>query len=104
VFQHEAEFGELIERVPIGDVLAITAPVRRGSAAEAVLGTLGGIRLGTAMAVALAYTRCQPNSGAVELGMWGSMIGVPVAGGYGAWRASSRLREEVIYRREVTQS
>ena len=45
VFQHEvkvAEFGELIERVPIGDVLAITAPVRRGSAAAAVLGTLAG--------------------------------------------------------------
>jgi hypothetical protein len=89
--------------VPIGDILTITGPVRRGSAAAAVLGTLGGIWLGTAMAVALAYTRCQPNCAGVQLGIWGSMIGVPAAGGYGAWRASSRLTEEVIYGRQITQ-
>jgi hypothetical protein len=107
VFLHDvkvAEPGELIERVPIGDVLTITASVRRGSAAAAVLGTLGGIWLGTAMALTFAYTRCQPNCAGVELGIWGSVIGVPAAGGYGAWRASSRLSEEVIYRRQITQS
>lgn len=89
--------------MPIGDVLAITRPVRRGSAVAAVLGTLGGIWLGTAMARALAYTRCQPNCAGVELGIRGSMVGAHAAGAYGAWRASSRPSEEVIYGRPIAQ-
>jgi len=81
-------------------VLVVGNRSRRGSAAAAVLGTLGGIWLGTAMAVHLAFNvRCQPECGVVELGMWGAIVGVPLAGGYGAWRASSRVTEEIIYRR-----
>ena len=106
VFLHDvklAEPGELIERLPIADVVTITESTRRGSAVAAALGTLGGIWLGSAMALTLAYTRCQPNCAGVELGMWGSIIGVPLAAGYGAWRASSRLTEEVVYRRQIGQ-
>ena len=106
VFVHDvkvAEPGELIERLPIADVVTITESTRRGSAVAAALGTLGGIWLGSAMALTLAYTRCQPNCAGVELGMWGSIIGVPLAAGYGAWRASSRLTEEVVYRRQIGQ-
>ena len=36
------------------------------------------------------------------LGMAVALIGIPTAAGYGAWRASSRMVEEVIYRRAAT--
>ena len=74
--------------------------IRRGSALAAVFGTLGGIWLGAAMAVGLTEsTRCYRDCGAEEFAVWSSIIGVPIMGGYGAWRSSSRLTEEVIYRR-----
>jgi hypothetical protein len=73
--------------------------VRRGSALAAVFGTLGGIWVGSAVACGLAdSSRCYQHCG-VELAVWSAMIGVPIVGGYGAWRASSHLTEEVIYRR-----
>jgi hypothetical protein len=106
IFLHDvklAEPGELIERLPIADVVTITESTRRGSAVAAALGTLAGIWLGSAMALTLAYTRCQPNCAGVELGMWSSIIGVPLAVGYGAWHASSHLTEEVVYRRQTTR-
>jgi hypothetical protein len=91
------------ESVNIDDVQMIERRMRRGSALAAVFGTLGGIWLGSAAAYGLAEsTRCYPSCGGVELAIWSAMIGVPIAGGYGAWRASSRLTEEVIYRRPST--
>jgi hypothetical protein len=91
------------ESVNIDDVQMIEKRVRRGSALAAVFGTLGGIWLGSAAAFGLAEsTSCHQRCGGVELAVWSAMIGVPTAGGYGAWRASSHLTEEVIYRRPPT--
>jgi hypothetical protein len=96
VLQH----GDAIERVGADDVLFVVTRVRRGSAPAAVFGTLGGIWLGSALAYGLAETtNCYSGCGGVKLGMWGAIVGVPIAGGYGAWRLSSHPIEEVVYRR-----
>ena len=96
VLQH----GDAIERVGADDVLFVVTRVRRGSAPAAVFGTLGGIWLGSALAYGLAETtNCYSGCAGVKLGMWGAIVGVPIAGGYGAWRLSSHPIEEVVYRR-----
>jgi hypothetical protein len=88
------------ESIAIGDVQMIEKRVRRGSALAAVFGTLGGLWLGSAVAFGIAEgRRCYPSCGLEDLAEWTAIIGVPIAGGYGAWRASSRLTEEVIYLR-----
>jgi len=92
--------GEARERVDADDVLLVAASRRRGSAGAAVFGTLGGIWLGSAVAYGLAEnTRCYSDCRGLTLGVWSAIIGIPIAGGYGAWRLSSRLIEEVVYRR-----
>jgi hypothetical protein len=92
--------GDAVEYLDAEDVVLVANLVRRGSAGAAVLGTRGGIWLGAGLAVGLAdSTRCYPDCGAARLGMWSAMIGVPIFGGYGAWYGTSRVTEEIIYRR-----
>jgi hypothetical protein len=92
--------GDAVEHVNADDVLFVSARVRRASAPAAVFGTLGGIWLGSALAYGLAETtQCYSGCAGVKLGMWGAIVGVPIAGGYGAWRLSSHPIEEVVYRR-----
>jgi hypothetical protein len=88
------------ESADIGEVDMVEKRVRRGSALAAVFGTLGGIWLGSGMAIGLAESsRCYQHCGGVELAFWSSLLGVPIAAGYGAWRSSSHVTEEVVYRR-----
>ena len=90
----------VILHLNVDDVQMIERRVRRGSALAAVFGTLGGIWLGSAMALGLTdSSRCHRDCGPEIFAVWTSIIGVPILGGYGAWRSSSRLTEEVIYRR-----
>jgi hypothetical protein len=85
----------------VDDVQMVERRVRRGSAVAAVFGTLGGFWLGSAMAFGLAESsRCYSSCGAEILTVWSAIIGVPILGGYSAWRGSSWLTEEVIYRRQ----
>jgi hypothetical protein len=93
--------GRADEQIPVDDVLMIEKQMHRGNVAAAVLGTLGGVFLGTAVAVHLAFAQCYA-CGAVELVAWSAFLGIPIATGYGAWRATSHLTEEVIYRRTPT--
>ena len=80
--------------------MVTTAPQRHGSAAAAIAGVAGGYLLGAVIAGGvLANTHCYNSCGGVELAMAGALIGIPIAAGYGAWRASSRMIEDVIYRR-----
>ena len=96
VLQH----GDAVEHVGAEDVLFVATRVRRGSAVAAVFGTLGGIWLGSGLAYGLAETtNCYSGCAGVKLGMWSAIVGVPIAGGYGAWRLSSHPIEEVVYRR-----
>jgi hypothetical protein len=92
--------GTADEQIPVDDVLMIERQRRRGSGLAASLGTVGGIWLGSVLAYGIAENAtCYSGCGAARLGMWAMLIGVPVAGGYGAWHATSHLTEEVIYRR-----
>ena len=92
--------GDAAEELSAEEVVFVAHLVRRGSAGAAVLGTLGGIWLGAGLAVGLAEnTRCYQDCGAARLGVWSAIIGVPIFGGYGAWYGTSRVREEIIYRR-----
>ena len=90
----------VIEQVDADAVLTVEKRVRRGSAVAATLGALGGLWLGSGLALWIGLeSRCQPNCGGVEAMMFGAVIGMPIAAGYGAWRSTSRMAEEVIYRR-----
>lgn len=90
-----------ILQLNVDDVQMVERRVRRGSALAAVFGTLGGIWLGSAMALGLTESsRCYRDCGPEIFAVWSAIIGVPIMGGYGAWRGSSRLTEEVIYRRQ----
>jgi hypothetical protein len=92
--------GDAPELLNAEDVVFVAHLVRRGSAGAAVLGTLGGIWLGAVLAVGLAEnTRCYGDCGAARLGFWSAIVGVPILGGYGAWYGTSRVTEEIIYRR-----
>jgi hypothetical protein len=96
--------GGAVEHVNLGDVQIVERRVRRGSALAAVFGTLGGIWLGSGLVLAAAESsRCYRSCGGTELGMWSAIIGLPILGGYGAWRSTSHLAEEVIYRRAPAQ-
>jgi hypothetical protein len=92
--------GDVTEHLNAEDVVVIAGIGRRGSAGMAVLGALGGIFLGSGVAVGLAESsRCSQGCGGRRLAIWSTFIGIPIAGGYGAWYGSSRVTEEVIYRR-----
>jgi hypothetical protein len=94
------QHGAAVEHVNADDVLFVSTRVRRGSAPAAVFGTLGGIWLGSGLAYGLVENaRCYSNCAGVRFGIWSATVGVPIAGGYGAWRLSSRPIEEVVYRR-----
>jgi hypothetical protein len=94
----------LAESIAIGDIQMIEKRIRRGSALAAVFGTLGGIWLGSAVGFALAEsTECYEHCGGAAFAIWSAIFGVPIATGYGAWRSSSHLTEEVIYRRPVRE-
>ena len=92
--------GQEIERFDMNNVLVVGSRIRRGSAGAAAVGALGGLWLGSAAAFSLAVSsRCDGNCGGAQFVILASMIGGPIVGGYGAWRATSRMTEEVIYRR-----
>ena len=93
-----AERDELIEQLPVANIqMVTTGPVRHGSAGAAVAGTLGGLVFGPLLAVSLFGDSRHGSLG--EFALLGLAYGTPVATGYGAWRASSRVTEEVIYMR-----
>jgi hypothetical protein len=90
-----------ILQLGVDDVQMVERRMRRGSAVAAVFGTLGGIWLGSRLAYGLAESsRCYRSCGPGIFAVWSAIIGVPILGGYGAWRGSSQLTEEVIYRRQ----
>jgi hypothetical protein len=92
----------VVQRVNSDDVLMIEKRVRRGSAVAAALGAVGGLWLGSVLAVGIGLnSRCQPNCGGVEAAMVGTVIGLPIATGYGAWRGTSHMAAEVVYRRPL---
>ena len=89
-----------LARIPLDEIALIVRPVRRGSALGAALATVGGLWLGSMLAVQMTYgVRCQPGCGGVEAAMLGSIVGIPIAAGYGVWRGTSHVVEEILYRR-----
>lgn len=94
-----AELGDVVEIIPASDVQLISRVLRRGSGAAAAFGTVGGILLGSWLGGAIASQGCRGDCGGIEAAAFASLIGVPALTGYGAWRASSRQIEEVVYRK-----
>ena len=96
-----AELDVVLRRFAAEDVLVITTPSRRGGSPQAAaLGALGGFALGSSVAIGLGLSvKCQPGCGPVVGLMVASVVGMPIAGGYAAYRATSHASERVIYRR-----
>jgi hypothetical protein len=80
--------------VEAGDVQLVTSISRRGSAAAAAVGAIGGVFAAPFVVYAIAG-----QSRAAYLTAWTVLIGLPIAGGVGAWYGTSRMTEEVIFRR-----
>ena len=82
------------------DVVQVLRVRHRGSALAASLGTIGGFFGGVFLAEANANCprgvseRTDCGSAAVQ---WSLVIATPVAGGWAAYRATSRERLEVIF-------
>ena len=92
-----------VERIALDDVLMVEKRVRRGSALTASLAAIGGLYLGSMLAVGIGFSvRCQPGCGGTEALMASAVVGLPIAAGYGGWRASSHMVDEVVYRRPPT--
>jgi hypothetical protein len=99
-----AELGELIERVPAGEPITIAVQVRRGSALAASLATVGGLYLGSLIGFTVgSASNCYGGCGGAHAAVLGLIVGVPIATGYGAWHASGRLVEELVYVRQAAQ-
>jgi hypothetical protein len=99
-----AELQELIERLPAGDLLTIALQVRRGSAAAASLAAIGGLYLGALLGFTVTSgVNCYRGCAGAQAATLGLMVAVPIAVGYGAWHASSRLVEELVYVRQAAQ-
>jgi hypothetical protein len=96
----QVERNGVIDRIDAAAVVTVEHRVRRGSAVAAALGALGGLWLGSGLAVGIGFgSRCQPDCGGVQALMLGAVIGIPIAAGYGAWRGTSHMADEIIYRR-----
>ena len=99
VFIHDVKIAErrdVILQLPIDEVLMVTtAPQRHGSAVAAVLGMLGGF--GVAGLLAGAIGRDCGNHCAGET--FAMLAVLPIAAATGAWYGTSRMIEDVIYRR-----
>jgi hypothetical protein len=94
-----AELRDVVEVIPASEVQTISRVIRRGSGAAAAFGTVGGILVGSWLAGAVASQGCRGNCGGLEAAAFVAVIGVPTLTGYGAWRASSRQIEELLYHR-----
>ncbi len=94
-----ATINELIEAVPARDVVVVSRSIRRGSGAAAAFGTIGGIYLGSLLATSVISANCSHSGSCRWIGplAFVTVIGVPVLTGYGSWRASSRVIQEVVY-------
>jgi hypothetical protein len=89
----------VVEHFGVDDINMVQRRVRRGSALTAALAATLGLWAGAGIATNLAFEQCQPNCGGVQAGMFAAAIGIPIAAGCGAWRASSHLVDEVVYQR-----
>jgi hypothetical protein len=90
---------DVLQRLPRQDVVAIkTAPRRHGSKIGAAIGAAGGFVLGYAAAVHLAYKQCNGSCSDEKAFMALSLVGLPIAGGWLGYQASSRTTQDVIYR------
>jgi hypothetical protein len=85
------------EVVDAGDIQLVTRIVRRGSASAAAVGVAGGLFCAPIAVIAIAGIAGESRAGYVT--MWAVRIGLPIAGGVGAWYGTSRITEEVIFQR-----
>jgi hypothetical protein len=88
----------------------LSGPIGRAVALEAsrlAAGTPGQpaqIQLGSLIGFTVAYgSDCYRGCAGARAATLGLIIGVPIAVGYGAWHASSRLVEELVYVRQAGQ-
>jgi hypothetical protein len=81
-----------------GDVAEIEAFAIHRSKTAAIVSAAGGVFLGGYLASRLGYVRCQPSCGPVVAGFWLSLIGIPIAAGFGGYYAFGESAARVIYR------
>ena len=86
------------EMIARSDVAEIEAFAIHRSMTTAIVAAAGGVFLGGYLASRLVFVRCQPSCGGVAAGFWLSLIGIPVAAGFGGYYAFGESTARVIYR------
>jgi hypothetical protein len=79
------------------DVRQVTIREYRSSAGWVAAAAAGGVFAGLLTSAAIAFQPCNGSCGDEQLLMLGSVIGFPVLGGYGAYRATRHEVSHVLY-------
>ena len=79
------------------DIAEVRRPMR-GSTIGAVIGTAAGAVAGVASAFHFAFKQCGESCQEESTLLWGSLIGLPIAGGYAGAYLGARGRWVVVYR------
>ncbi len=95
--QKVAELGAIVTTIARADIRKIAITEYRSSPGWVGAGTAGGVFAGLLTGVALAYQPCGGSCNDELALMWTGLIGFPVAGGYGAYRATRHEVERVVY-------
>jgi hypothetical protein len=95
--QKVAELDAIVTAIACADVRKIAITEYRSSPGWVGAGTAGGVFAGLLTSLALAYQPCSGSCSDEVALMWTGLIGFPVLGGYGAYRATRHEVERVAY-------
>jgi hypothetical protein len=95
--QKVAELDAVVATIACADVRKIAITEYRSSPGWVAAGTAGGVFAGLLTSLALAYQPCGGSCNDEVALMWTGLIGFPVLGGYGAYRATRHEVERVAY-------
>jgi hypothetical protein len=96
--QKVAELDAIITTIARTDISKVAIRAYRSSAGWVGAGTAGGVFAGLLTSLALAEQQCGGSCNDEIALMWTGLIGFPVAGGSGAYRATRHEVERVVYR------
>lgn len=95
--QKVAELDAIVTTIARADISKIAIREYRSSAGWVGAATAGGVFAGLLTTFALADQQCGGSCSDELALMWTGLIGFPVAGGYGAYRATRHEVERVVY-------
>jgi hypothetical protein len=96
-----ADLGDVIQQLPVAVVVTIARRDRHGTAGWTALGAIGGLLVGSVILDPIAGgcardTGCTSGQGLAVVGFG---VVLPIVAGFGAWRRSGIIVDDVVYRK-----